>query len=607
MEHNYNLSVINELLPVLTSGNTGVWVYNTTSKQLDFKNDFFNILSLTRLGIEFSSIDELLTLLHADDVKAFNEAFAAALAGKNRSVTYRCRKSEDADMAQLETTLMPCAEGVVACTVNKNMQQMASWEKQYRTLVNALFPNFIFVFDENFHYLDVIVPDGMRLFHTREELIGQDARQYYTPEVSELLISNIRECLRTNQCKEVEHHIMLHDARYYYQIRIVPVDGDKAFCLVRDIGDRVRRMDELIAQRQRAEESDRLKSVFIANISHEIRTPLNAIVGLSELLDGEAPEKRQEYINIIRKNNNTLLEVINNILEMSRIEAGMSEFNFEITDVVDLVKKTAEQYIYETKPHVRLRTDIADTDIQVFTDAGRVGQVLDNLLSNAVKYTEYGAITLKVEKTDDNLIFSVADTGCGIPEDKLETIFNRFEKLNSFIQGAGLGLSLSAVIAERLGGKITVASKVGEGSIFSFSIPYRHDLSDTKCIGSVCELYADQRKKIMVFETVESDMKYLCEILDKKYCIIGITDTEKIISSFILDQPNLIVVNMQVAERKDIISKLRAITPSIPIIAMTTSDFYHDQRLALDNGCTDVIAKPFSPTRMEEMVIAFIV
>ena len=605
MEHKHNLSVINELLPVLTSGNTGVWVCNTASGKLDFKNDFFNILGLTRSGVNFSSLDELRTLLHADDIQAFDEAFAAASAGENRTVTYRC--NFEGGEALMESTLMPCGDGVVSCTVNKSMmQQLLSWEKQYRTIVNAMFPNFFFVWDENFHYVDVIVPEGLRLFHTREELLGKDASIYYPPEVSELFISNIRECLKKNQTKEVEYHIILHDRRYYYQARIVPVDGDKAFCLIQDIGDRVRRMDELITQRQRAEESDRMKSVFITNISHEIRTPLNAIVGLSELLiNEESVEKRQQYMNIIRNNNASLLQIINDILALSRIEAGMSEFHFDETDITALIKDTAELHISDMKQGVRLLTEVPDRNIQVFTDANSVKQILGNLISNAIKYTEKGCITLKMEESEDNLTFSVSDTGCGIPEDKLEIIFNRFEKLKSFVQGTGLGLSICKAFVERLGGKITVTSKTDEGSVFSFSIPYR--VASSKNIGSVRELFGNQRKKIMVFETLENDMRYIREILAINYDLVEVTDIEKIVSSFILDQPNLVMVNMEAAGKKDLISKIRAISPSIPIIAMTTTDFYHDQRLALDNGCTDVIDKPFSPTKMKEMVMAFII
>ena len=599
-----NLSIINDLIPVLTSGDTGVWVCDTSSGQFDFKNDFFSILGLTRLGVKFSSLDELRAVIHADDLPDFELAFADASAGKKTTVTYRCC-SEDQQM-QVESRIMSCGNGVIACTRNKDTA-LQSLEKQYKMVVNSLFPHFIWVFDSDFHIVDVILPDGLKLFHSREQLIGTDARNYYSPEVNELIITNIRESLKNNQWREIEYHIDLFGTRYYYRARIVPIDDNKVFCLCMEIGERVRRMDELLTQRQCAEESDRQKSVFMANISHEIRTPLNAIVGLSELLiNEEMPEKRQEYIDIIYRNNKILIEIINNILELSRIEAGMSEFYFNKTDVVALVKKIAEFYIPDLKPEVCLQTDITDTDIQVFTDADKVKQVLDNLISNAIKYTTKGTITLKVSKDEDNLIFSVADSGCGITEDKLEAIFNRFEKIGSFVQGTGLGLSLSEVIAERLGGKITVTSKVGEGSVFSFSIPYRHVASEHKSISGMSELYTNMQKKIMVFETIESDMQSVREILNKKYDVMEITDIEKIVSSFILDQPNLIMVNMQAAGRKDIIAKIRAITPNIPIIAMTTSDYYHDQRMAFENGCTDVIAKPFSSSKLEEFVMAFI-
>ena len=602
-----NLSIINDLLPILTNGNTGVWVCDK-SGQLDFKNDFFNILGLKRLGIEFSSLDELWSLISTDDLQAFVDAFGAATTGESISVTYHCCNYEGKQQVQLESKLMTCDNVIVACTRKKDTTlQLQNLEKQYKMIVNSLYPHFIWVFDDNFHIVDIIMPDGLKLFHSREQLIGTDARNYYSPEVNELLITNIRESLKNNQWKEIEYHIDLFGTRYYYRSPIVPFDDNKVFCLCMEIGERVRRMDELRTQRQRAEESDRMKSVFMANISHEIRTPLNAIVGLSEfLLDEIQPEKRQEYIEIIRRNNHTLLEIINNILDMSSIEAGISNFHFENTDVVALIKDTAESYIPNMKPGVRLQIDITDIDIQVFSDASRLKQILRNLISNAIKYTEKGDITLKIEKNKENITFSVADTGCGIPEDKLEIIFNRFEKVDSFVQGTGLGLSLSKIIVERLGGKITVTSKMGEGSIFSFSIPYRYD--SIKRSDSITKLSANKQKKtVLLFETVESDIKYISEILEKKYEVVKITDIENIVGTFILERPNLILTNMQVADRKDIIENLRTITPNIPIIAMTTSDYYHDQRMAFENGCTDVIAKPFSPTKVEETVMAFIV
>ena len=602
-----DLSIINDLLPVLTSGNTGVWICDASSGRLDFKNDFFNMLCLANLGIVFSSLDELRETIHTDDIKAFDEAFAAASAGKDMYVTYRC--GSKGKHIQMESELMPCSGGVIACTRNKDISLHAQrLAKQFKMVVNSLFPNFIWVFNDNFHIVDVIMPDGLKLFHSREQLIGSDARNYYSPEVSELLITNIKESLKNNQWKEVQYHIDLFGMRYYYQSRIVPVDEKTVFFLCIEIGERVRRMDELLAQRQRAEESDRLKSIFMANISHEIRTPLNAIVGLSELLIYEdTSEKRQEYIDIIYQNNKILQEIINNILELSRIEAGISKCNFENTDVAALVEDTVKGYITGIKPEVRLNTDITDKNIQIFTDAGMVKQVLDKIISNAIKYTEKGEITIKVEKSEDYLFFLIADTGCGIPENKLEAIFNHFEKIDSFSQGTGLGLSLSKIIAERLGGRITVTSNIGDGSVFSFAIPHRYDDSDNKIVVGKSKPVSDKRKKIMVFETNESDMLYIREILKNKYDVIEITEIEKIIGNFILDQPNLILVNMHVACRKDIIAKIRAIKSGIPIIAMTSSDYYHDQRMAFEHGCTDMIAKPFSSAKIEELIMTFIV
>ena len=491
--------------------------------------------------------------------------------------------------------------------INEKPQDL-DWEKQYRTLVNALFPNFIFVFDVNFHYVDVITPDGLRLFHTREELIGKDARLYYPPEVSELLSTNIRDCIENNYSKVVEHYIELHGTRYFYQMRIVPVDGNRAFCLVQDIGDRVRRMEELLTQRHRAEEANMMKNALIANMSHEIRTPLNSVLGFSEfLMIEQTPEKRQKYMGIIRNSTQLLLQIVNDILDLSRLEAGMGEFHFEETDIFSLIMEVAATYIPEMKLGVRLLTDLPEKDIQATTDSNRVKQVMYNLISNAIKFTEKGCIVLKVEENDECLTFSVSDTGCGIPEDKLEAIFNRFEKLDSFAQGTGLGLFISKSIIERLGGKITVASKLKQGSVFSFTIPYRHAALHKENIGNMHEVVDNVRKKIMIIESSKDDMQQVSTMLKKKYNVVEVIDFEKIINAFILDQPNLVLASMEAAGDKDIITKIRAITPSIPIIAMATSDFYYDQRRAIENGCTDVIAKPFSPSKLEEMIMAFIV
>ena len=602
-----NLSVINGLLPVLTSGNTGVWIYDAPSGLLDFKNDFFEILGLRHWEIIFSSLDELRTFIHADDLPDFEQAFDAALAGKSTSATYRC--CIGSRQIKLESTLMPCGNGVVACTLNKDpMLQQDYLEKQYKTLVNSLYPNFIFVFNDKFFFEDIIMPDGLRLFHESEELIGTDARDLYGPEISGMFIANIQECLKNNTWREIEFPIDLFGAVYYYQVRLVPIEDNKVLCLNMDIGDRIRRMEELHTQRRRAEESDKMKSVFIANMSHEINTPLNAITGFSEyLMNEEDSLKRQKYMDVVRNSSALLLQIVNDILDLSRLETGMGEFHFEETDIVALMMDVAEIYIPDMKPGVRFLLDAPDGNIQVSTDANRLKQVMFNLINNAVKNTSKGCIALKVEEDSENLTFSVADTGCGIPEDKLEAIFKRFEKLNPSVQGTGLGLAICKSIVERLGGSISVTSKVDAGSVFSFTIPYRHVPLKKEKIGSTREFSANRRKKVLLVETSETDLQFIRNVLSKRYEIVEVTDSEKILSTFILDNPNLVLINMEMIGKTDTIRKLRAISATIPIIALTTSDFYYDQRWAIENGCTDVISKPFSANTIEELVTTFIV
>jgi len=487
-------------------------------------------------------------------------------------------------------------------------EQLAHLEKQYKMVVNALFPNFFFVFDENFHFVDVIVPSGLRLFHSREELIGVDARKFYTPEINEIFITNIQECLNTKQWKEIEYHLDINNTRSYFQARIVPIEGNKVMCFIQDIGNRVRRMEELLAQRKRIEEANLHKNAFLANVSHEIRTPLNAIISFSEfLMNEECQETKQSYMEIIRNSNSMVLQIISDILDLSRLESGMSEFHFEEIDIVALLKETVEIYQAEIKDGVRLIVELPNASIQAPTDANRVKQVVFNFLSNAMKYTEQGSITLKVEEEENFLKFSVIDTGCGIPESKLELIFNRFEKIGRRIKGTGLGLAICKSIVEQLGGTIGVSSKEGEGSKFWFTIPYRQCIIDLKKSDSLREnTPTNKKKKILISETNMDNLQFVRNTLSDKFDIVEVTESEKLFSSFILDNPDLILMCIEAAYKNDdLIKKIHAISPNVPIIAITTNDFYHDQRWALENGCNDVIARPFSASKLIESITAY--
>lgn len=237
-------------------------------------------------------------------------------------------------------------------------------------------------------------------------------------------------------------------------------------------------MEEALVQAKvKAEEANTLKSSFLANISHEIRTPLNAIVGFSSLLvsaERGISEEKQEYINIIENNNTLLLQFISDVLDLSKIEAGTMEFDYAPVDVHGLFIELEDTFrLRNKKSGICICYHRRTTECVVKADRNRLVQVMMNLMNNAVKFTGEGSIEFGFDVREDGFLhFYVTDTGCGIPEERLEEIFGNFVKLNSFVQGTGLGLTICRAIVERMGGKIGAVSRLGHGSTFWFTLPY---------------------------------------------------------------------------------------------------------------------------------------
>ena len=372
---------------------------------------------------------------------------------------------------------------------------------------------------------------------------------------------------------------------------------------------------ELIEAKENAEESDRLKSAFLANMSHEIRTPLNAIVGFSSLLaETDEIELRQAYMSLVQENNELLLNLISDILDISKIEAGTIELTTGWVDVPQLCREVIATFSH--KKHdgaVELRFDESSPQIMIDADKNRIMQVLSNFMTNALKFTTKGSITLSYTLNDDGQVrFCVTDTGKGILAEQCHDIFNRFVKLDSFVQGAGLGLSICQSLVERMGGKIGVESCVGKGSCFWFTHPFTSATQSASTLVTENDMLATLKKAvsrnykplILVAEDIDSNYLLIEALLKKDYRLVRAHNGSEVIELFNAETPDLILMDMKMPGISgiDTTTLLRKTGTQVPIVALTAFAYADDKSLAFDAGCNDFLTKPVSPPELRRVV-----
>ena len=339
---------------------------------------------------------------------------------------------------------------------------------------------------------------------------------------------------------------------------------------------------EVIKSRIKAEQSDRLKTAFLANMSHEIRTPLNAIVGFSNLLpSAENVEEEKLYSRIINQNSEILLQLINDILDLSKIEAG-----------------------------VTLILDNKEDDLIIEEDRNRIMQVITNFITNATKFTYAGEIRFGFKIENHCIHVYVKDTGIGIEASKVDHIFDRFVKLNSFAQGTGLGLAICRMIIEKIGGEIGVTSETGKGSTFFFTIPYKEnsdehitfsDAFETKYISHTIKRM-QKIKKILVAEDVDSNFVLVKNMIGKEYTLLWAKDGFEAVEMYKRYQPDLILMDIKMPRMDGLEATriIRSYSKEIPVIALTAYAFETDKEQAFEAGCTDFVTKPVSREALEK-------
>ena len=398
---------------------------------------------------------------------------------------------------------------------------------------------------------------------------------------------------------------------------LVPMEGRKPLLIgiSWDITNLQNIEQELIKARIKAEQSDRLKSAFLANMSHEIRTPLNAIVGFSQLLPAaETAEEKKLYSGIINQNSDILLQLINDILDLSKIEAGTLEYIKRPMNLGEVCRTIYTVHKERVKEGVTLVFDNEDENLFIEGDQNRIMQVITNFLTNASKFTYAGEIRLGFERTDKNIRVYVKDTGIGIEPEKVDHVFERFVKLNSFAQGTGLGLSICQMIIEKIGGEIGVTSELGKGSTFYFTIPYEEagelgeifKMSKTESKGNTVNR-VQQIKKILVAEDVESNFILLKNLIGREYTLLWAKDGVEAIEMYKQYQPDLILMDIKMPRMDGLEAThiIRSYSKEVPIIALTAYAFETDKELALEMGCNDFVTKPVSKEALEKALEKF--
>ncbi|MBE0425010.1 MAG: response regulator [Lutibacter sp.] len=506
---------------------------------------------------------------------------------------------------------------------NEELQIAKTKAEESETFLSNIFdhiPNMVFVKNaDDLRFVSFNRAGEQFLGFTREELIGKNDYDFFTKERADFFTGKDREVLNSNeQLIIVEEVINTKNGTkilFTKKVAIKDKNGEVKYLLgiSEDITAKKEIERELIIAKEQAEQSDRLKSAFLANMSHEIRTPMNGILGFAELLKEPnlSGEKQQKYIEIIQKSGVRMLNIINDIVDISKIEAGLM-----LVDIRDSNINEQVEYIYTFfKPEAAakglqflIRNTLPKIEANIKTDREKLYAILTNLIKNSIKFTKEGFIEVGYHLIKDNrtakLEFYVKDTGIGIPANRQNVIFERFIQADisnlMVLQGTGLGLAITKAYVEILGGNIWVESEEGVGSTFYFTIPCNIELEDEVVIknekAAIEEGKIAQNLKILIAEDDKPSSILISLMVEavSKNILTARTGNEAV--NICRNNPDLdlILMDIQMPEMNgyEATSQIRQFNKDVVIIAQSAYALSFDRQKALDAGCNDYISKP---------------